>query len=43
MAEATVRCPEFLPGMTWLNTSRPLTVSEDLRGRVTVLDFWTYC
>src|SRR5262245_4884119 len=38
-----VRCPEFLPGFTWLNTRRPLTVAEDLRGRVAILDFWTYC
>ena len=43
MKQPSVRCPEFLPGFTWLNTSRPLSVEEDLRGRVTVLDFWTYC
>lgn len=26
----------------WLNTSRPLT-AEDLKGRILLLDFWTYC
>lgn len=26
----------------WLNTSRPLT-AEDLRGRIILLDFWTFC
>jgi thiol-disulfide isomerase/thioredoxin len=26
----------------WLNTERPLT-SDDLAGRVVLLDFWTYC
>jgi len=26
----------------WLNTSRPLT-AEDLKGRIILLDFWTYC
>ncbi len=43
MKQQSVRCPEFLPGFTWLNVIRPLSVGEDLRGRVTVLDFWTYC
>ena len=27
---------------TWLNTSRPL-VADDLKGRIILLDFWTYC
>ena len=26
----------------WLNTSRPLA-PEDLKGRIILLDFWTYC
>lgn len=26
----------------WLNVSRPLT-SDDLKGRIILLDFWTYC
>jgi thiol-disulfide isomerase/thioredoxin len=43
MPTPRVRCPEFLPGFTWINTRRPLTVAGDLRGRVAVLDFWTYC
>ena len=34
--------PDFPPGMEWLNTERPLSLSE-LRGKVVVLDFWTYC
>jgi thiol-disulfide isomerase/thioredoxin len=42
-ADARVRCPEFPPGCTWINSRRPLRVAEDLRGRVAVLDFWTYC
>jgi len=41
--EPSVRCPEFLPGVTWLNTRRPLSAAGDLRGRVAVLDFWTFC
>ncbi|MEE9162905.1 MAG: thioredoxin-like domain-containing protein [Candidatus Neomarinimicrobiota bacterium] len=38
----TVAAPEFPEGMDWLNTSRPLTMAE-LRGKVVLLDFWTYC
>ncbi len=38
----TVRAPEFPLGLEWLNTDRPLTLKE-LRGKVVLLDFWTYC
>jgi hypothetical protein len=38
----TVRAPEFPPGLDWLNTDRPLRLAE-LRGRIVLLDFWTYC
>lgn len=37
-----VRAPEFPKNKTWLNTDRPLSLQE-LRGRVVILDFWTYC
>ncbi len=33
--------PEFNPDLAWLNVARPLTV-QDLRGKVVILDFWTY-
>ena len=29
-------------GSEWLNTSRPIDL-RDLRGKIVVLDFWTYC
>ena len=32
---------EFPSGMDWLNTDRPLTL-EELKGKVVILDFWTY-
>jgi hypothetical protein len=38
----TVRSPEFPAGLTWFNVERPLTMSE-LRGKLLLLDFWTYC
>ncbi len=33
--------PEFPDGLDWLNSARPLSLSE-LRGKVVLLDFWTY-
>jgi hypothetical protein len=37
-----VNAPDFPQGMEWLNTQRPVSLAE-LRGKVVVLDFWTYC
>jgi hypothetical protein len=37
-----VNAPEFPADMEWVNTNRPLTLAE-LRGRIVLLDFWTYC
>ena len=37
-----VRAPEFPDGLEWINTDRPITIS-DLRGKIVILDFWTYC
>jgi sugar lactone lactonase YvrE len=42
MSEARIRAPELPEGLQWFNTSRPLKLAE-LRGRVVLLDFWTYC
>ena len=33
--------PEFPAGLQWLNTDRPLSMKE-LRGKIVLLDFWTY-
>ena len=40
--EGKVNAPEFPDGMEWLNTERPLSIRQ-LRGKVVLLDFWTYC
>lgn len=38
-----VRAPEFPRDFAWVNTDRPLYMQNELKGRVVVLDFWTYC
>ncbi|GMH46099.1 hypothetical protein BSKO_14063 [Bryopsis sp. KO-2023] len=34
--------PEFPKGVDWFNAP-PLRLSRELKGKITVLDFWTYC
>lgn len=34
--------PDFATGLTWMNAP-PLSLKRELRGRIVVLDFWTYC
>lgn len=40
--EGEVNAPDFTAGLEWLNTERPLSIRE-LRGKIVLLDFWTYC
>ena len=37
-----VPAPPLTGGEEWLNTAEPITI-ESLRGKVVLLDFWTYC
>src|SRR5438045_7037025 len=36
-----VRAPEITGGRSWLNTDKPLSLAA-LKGKVVLLDFWTY-
>lgn len=40
--EGQVNAPEFPAKLAWLNTEQPLTLRA-LRGKIVLLDFWTYC
>ena len=37
-----VNAPELPEGLEWINTDRPLRLTE-LRGKLLLLDFWTFC
>ena len=40
--EGNVTAPDFPQDIKWLNTDKPISLRE-LRGKVVLLDFWTYC
>lgn len=37
-----ITAPDFSQGAEWLNTDKPVSL-KDLRGKLVLLDFWTYC
>ena len=42
LSQPSVRAPEFPGQLDWINTGgHPLSIA-DLRGKIVVLDFWTY-
>ena len=36
-----VNASEFPAGLEWVNTDRPVSL-RDLRGKIVILEFWTY-
>ncbi|MCI0660770.1 MAG: thioredoxin family protein, partial [Acidobacteria bacterium] len=40
--EGEVNAPDIPASLEWLNTEKPLNIRE-LRGKIVLLDFWTYC
>ena len=42
VSQFRVRAPELTGRGGWLNTAQPLSLSQ-LRGKVVILDFWTFC
>src|SRR5262249_44716408 len=40
--ERRVKAPELEGGVAWLNTAGPIKMA-DLKGKIVVLDFWTFC
>lgn len=37
-----VNAPAFPAGLDWLNVEQGLTMAE-LRGKIVLLEFWTFC
>jgi len=42
MSKTHIHAPELPVTLEWFNTSHPLRITEQ-RGKVVLLDFWTYC
>lgn len=41
-AQDPKRAPELEGGKEWFNTDKALSLAQ-LKGKVVLLDFWTYC
>jgi DNA-binding beta-propeller fold protein YncE len=41
--EKVERAPELTDGTAWINTDKPVSIHKDLKGKIVILDFWTFC
>lgn len=41
MTPRDVHAPEFTEGLDWIGTEHPVRLA-DARGKIVLLDFWTY-
>jgi DNA-binding beta-propeller fold protein YncE len=37
------KAPDLGDGSAWLNTAKPISIHKDLKGKIVILDFWTFC
>lgn len=42
LSQPVIHAPELPAGAEWLNTPAPLSMAA-LRGKIVVLEFWTFC
>ena len=42
-SRARVRAPELVGAGGWINTGGSELTLADLRGKIVLLDFWTFC
>src|SRR5262249_16301980 len=35
--------PDLSDAPPWLNTDKPILIHKDLKGKIVILDFWTFC
>lgn len=42
MERRAIQIPDFSAGLQWFN-SAPLSFKKELKGKIVLLDFWTYC
>lgn len=42
-SKLTYKIPDFESGLEWMNVSETLSLQKQLKGKIVVLDFFTYC